>query len=126
MKTIITRPDSGMKLSCIALTDPLHAAVVEAAQSAESIAPKRCSLPSMLAPARCSSGLPAASCHWITATPAASITSIATNSARPWRMSRAIRPKVMQKAAGISRITSVCTTSDTMVGFSNGCAAFTP
>ncbi len=61
MLTIITSPESGMKLSCIASTEPFEAAVVEAAQSADRVAPKRCSLPSMLAPARPRSGLPAAS-----------------------------------------------------------------
>ena len=60
MNTIITRPDSGMKLSCIALTDPFDAAVVDAAQSDDSIAPKRCSLPSMFAPSP-RAGLPATS-----------------------------------------------------------------
>lgn len=39
-----------MKLSCIALTEPFEAAVVEAAHSEDSIAPKRASLPSIFAP----------------------------------------------------------------------------
>ena len=40
-----------MKESCIELTEPLEAAVVAAAQSAELAMPKRTSLPSMLPPA---------------------------------------------------------------------------
>ena len=59
-------PPSGMKLSCMALTAPHDAAVVITAKSAESGAPKRTSLPSMLPPAlstpsAASSGLPPAS-----------------------------------------------------------------
>ena len=42
------------------MTEPFEAAVVEAAQSADSIAPKRCSFPSMLAPSP-RAGLPATS-----------------------------------------------------------------
>ena len=39
---------SGVKLSCMALTEPLEAAVVATAHSAELPTPKRTSLPSML------------------------------------------------------------------------------
>ena len=45
-----TRPPSGVNESCIALTAPLEAAVVAAANSAECAMPKRDSLPSMLPP----------------------------------------------------------------------------
>ena len=45
-----TRPPSGVKESCIALTDPLEAAQVAVAQLAEPVMPKRTSLPSMLPP----------------------------------------------------------------------------
>ena len=51
MLDIITRPDSGMKLSCIALTAPSEEAVVTVANSADWPMPKRTSLPSMLPPA---------------------------------------------------------------------------
>ena len=66
MLSISASPDSGMKLSCMALTEPFEAAVVASAQSAESAAPKRTSLPSMLPAAwsigsDASSGLPAVS-----------------------------------------------------------------
>ena len=47
-----TKPPSGVKLSCMALTAPHEAAVVIAANSAEAAMPKRTSLPSMLPPAR--------------------------------------------------------------------------
>ena len=50
MLTSGTRPPSGMKLSCMALTAPQEAAVVTTAKSAESAGPKRTSLPSMLPP----------------------------------------------------------------------------
>ena len=58
-----TRPPSGVNESCIELTDPLEAAVVAAAHSAELAMPKRVSLPSMLpaaasTPSRASAGLP--------------------------------------------------------------------
>ena len=45
------KPPSGVKESCIELTEPLEAAVVAVAQSAEFTTPKRVSLPSMLPPA---------------------------------------------------------------------------
>ncbi len=44
------KPPSGMKESCIALTDPLDAAVVAVAQSAEPTGPLRASFPSMFPP----------------------------------------------------------------------------
>ena len=44
-----TMPPSGVKLSCMALTEPLEAAVVATAQRLELAMPKRTSLPSMLA-----------------------------------------------------------------------------
>ena len=50
MRTIGTRPPSGVNESCIAFTEPLEADVVAVAQSAELTTPKRVSLPSMLAP----------------------------------------------------------------------------
>ena len=43
-----TRPPSGVKLSCIALTAPHEASVVTVANSADVGTPKRVSLPSML------------------------------------------------------------------------------
>ena len=45
-------PPSGVKLSCIELTEPLDAAVVVTAHRLELAMPKRTSLPSMLAPVR--------------------------------------------------------------------------
>ena len=51
MSHIGTRPPSGVKLSCMALTEPLDAAVVADAQMAELTMPKRVSFPSMLPPA---------------------------------------------------------------------------
>ena len=45
-----TSPPSGVNESCIALTEPLEAAVVAVAHSAELAMPKRTSLPSMLPP----------------------------------------------------------------------------
>lgn len=125
MKNSIANPDSGMKLSCIALTDPFEAAVVDAAHSDDSIAPNRCSLPSILAPGP-SNGLPATSAQWITASPARNITAIAAKIARPCLRSPAMRPNKKQNAMGISRIDRLCTVFDAMVGFSNGCAGLTP
>ena len=43
-------PPAGVKLSCIALTEPFDVAVVEAAHSAEALGPNRDSLPSMFPP----------------------------------------------------------------------------
>ena len=42
-------PPSGVKLSCMALTEPFEAAVVATAHRLELAMPKRTSLPSMLA-----------------------------------------------------------------------------
>ena len=42
-------PPSGVKLSCIALTEPFEASVVATAHRLELAMPKRTSLPSMLA-----------------------------------------------------------------------------
>jgi hypothetical protein len=54
MSTIGIIPPSGVKLSCMALTEPLEAAVVVTAHSADADSPNRTSLPSMLPPAcRC-------------------------------------------------------------------------
>ena len=47
MPTSGIRPPSGVSESCIALTEPLDVTVVVTAQSAESPAPKRTSLPSI-------------------------------------------------------------------------------
>ena len=43
-------PPSGVKLSCIELTDPFDVPVVEPAQSPDAAGPKRTSLPSMFPP----------------------------------------------------------------------------
>ena len=87
-----TRPPSGVNESCIALTEPLEAAVVAVAHSAELAMPKRVSLPSMLAPAcsalgvsgrrraACSAGLPACSAP----THSASSTTNTASSRREW------------------------------------------
>ena len=48
INTMGTMPPIGVKLSCMALTEPFEAAVVNAAHSDESVTPKRVSLPSML------------------------------------------------------------------------------
>ena len=50
MLAIRTKPESGMKLSCIELTAPSEEAVVTVANSADCPTPKRTSLPSMLPP----------------------------------------------------------------------------
>ena len=50
MLTSGTKPPSGVKLSCIALTAPHEVSVVTVAHSAELTMPKRTSLPSMLPP----------------------------------------------------------------------------
>ena len=44
-------PPSGVKLSCIELTEPLDVPVVDAAHRPEAAGPKRTSLPSMFPPA---------------------------------------------------------------------------
>ena len=94
-----------MKESCIALTEPLDAAVVAVAQSAELTTPKRTSLPSMLPPrlvALCtwstpnaaSAGLPLCSAQTVTATSTTKMMVIAARMAQPWRVSPTILPKV--------------------------------
>ncbi len=131
-----TRPPSGVKLSCIALTEPFEAAVVATAQSALFVMPKRVSLPSMLppawsaletrsAPAPESAGLPACSAATVAKSSGTKITSIAASTAQPWRRSPTSRPKVKQSAAGMSRIASTSRKFDSGVGFSNGCAELT-
>jgi hypothetical protein len=46
MLTIATMPVSGLRLSCMALTEPLEAAVVVTDHSTVPVVPKRLSLPS--------------------------------------------------------------------------------
>ena len=43
-------PPSGVKLSCIELTDPFEVPVVDAAHKPDAAGPKRTSLPSMFPP----------------------------------------------------------------------------
>ena len=50
IRNIGTMPPSGVYESCMELTEPLDAAVVAVAHSAEFAMPKRASLPSMLPP----------------------------------------------------------------------------
>ena len=94
-----TRPPSGVKLSCIALTAPHEASVVTVAYSAEAATPKRASLPSML-PSDCctgrpaNAGLPCASKWYAATTPAKNRIAIAPQIAQPCFWSRAMRPYV--------------------------------
>ncbi|MNN22878.1 hypothetical protein D3C81_1362560 [compost metagenome] len=46
MLTMATMPVSGLRLSCMALTEPLDAAVVVTVHNTEPVVPKRLSLPS--------------------------------------------------------------------------------
>ena len=100
-----TRPPSGVKESCIALTEPFEAPVVAVAQMAELTMPKRTSFPSMLPPAwsalaRLSTprasirGLPCCSAHTATPTPTTRMIIMAASTAHPWRVSPTILPKV--------------------------------
>ena len=116
MSHIGTSPPSGVKLSCIAFTEPFEAAVVAVAQSADDATPKRTSLPSMLpgrsgrlrAAAR--SGLPRCSAdaqssegrhHDARSSPRTA----PSRAAADFTMA----PKVKQSAAGMSRIASSST-----------------
>ena len=76
------RPPSGVNESCIAFTEPLDAAVVAVAQIAESVMPKRTSLPSMFCSIP-SSGLPARSDSRHTARKPMNTTVMAASSAQP-------------------------------------------
>ncbi len=99
MSHIGTRPPSGVKESCIALTEPFDAAVVAAAQSAEFAIPNRTSLPSMLPPdgsigSDASAGLPACSCETQSHKSGRKMTNIAARRAQPCRVSPTILPNV--------------------------------
>ena len=98
-----TSPPSGVSESCMALTEPVVAAVVVATNSAVSAMPKRSSLPSMLppgwvalicwsAPAAVSSGLPACSAVNTSARKPTNITRQAPNSTQPWRRRSSMEP----------------------------------
>jgi hypothetical protein len=89
-----TSPPSGVKLSCMALTEPLEAAVVAVAHSALLVMPKRTSLPSMLppeqtsetawsTPSAVSAGLPACSKATVAKSSGMKMASIAASTAQP-------------------------------------------
>ena len=110
-------PPSGVKLSCIALTEPLDAAVVAVAHRALCVIPKRVSLPSMLPPAASAlawastpsavrRGLPACSAASVANTSGTKITTIAAKIAHPCRRSLTTAPNEKQSAAGINKIAS--------------------
>ena len=93
-----TPPPSGVKLSCIELTEPLDVPVVDAAQRPEAAGPKRTSLPSMFPPAcsdvtawsapRSSSrGLPLPSRPMAASDMPSQMMNMMANTARPWRLS---------------------------------------
>ena len=100
--------------------------------------PKRASLPSMLppawpslalrstAPALASCGVPSCS---LTAMADSAITSrmnMDRKIARPWRVFFTPMPKVKQHATGISRMLVISSRLVKALGFSYGCAEFTP
>ena len=100
-----TSPPSGVKESCIELTEPFDADVVAVAHSAELTMPKRASLPSMLPPGcvtlaawstprPASTGLPRLSAHAQSASRATKTIVIAASTAQPCRVSFTIAPNV--------------------------------
>ena len=123
-----TRPAIGWRLSCIEMTAPVDVPVVMEANSADTPAPKRTSLPSRLPSAWSTpagnSPLPAASrCIAKTAPPTSTI-AMAAKIAQPWRRSPAYRPKVNVSANGTASIRIISTRLVRGVGFSNGWAEF--
>src|SRR5437764_15223878 len=107
MSHIGTRPPRGENESCIELTEPLEAAVVAEAQTAEFTMPRRVSFPSMFPPgctsdAVCwipslaSAGLRACSADAHITISGTRITTIAARSAHPGRLSPTIFQTLQQ------------------------------
>ena len=137
INTMGTMPPIGVKLSCMALTEPFEAAVVNAAHSDESVTPKRVSLPSMLppdcplapmytCPSAASWGVPICSNTAMATSAPTSKMNMAANTARPWRRSMTKRPKLNTHATGMSSSDRHCTRLVRGVGFSSALAEFTP
>ncbi len=135
ISNIGTSPPSGVKESCIELTEPFEAAVVASprAPSWRCRSAPPCP-PCCRRPARRSQPAPRRAGRRPGCRPArrrrrrraaARRSVIAASTAQPWRVSPTILPKVKQSAAGISRIASTSRKFDSGVGFSNGCAELT-
>ena len=125
-----TRPPSGVKLSCIALTEPLEAAVVAVAQSAELAMPKRDLLALHVAGggvdrrAARASGLPARSAPVERRrSRARNRTAIAAKIAQPWRLSpHHAGRRCSRTPPGSAGSTSISRKFESGVGFSKGWA----
>src|SRR6202451_1447124 len=85
-------PPSGVKESCMELTQPQLVSVVTVANNAELATPKRTSLPSMFPPGcvalavwsiPCSNGLPLDSAEYVAVIPTTNNTAIAAHTAHP-------------------------------------------
>ena len=103
-----TRPPSGVRLSCIALTAPVLVPVVTAAHRPPPAAPNRISLPSMFPspwsrPAG-NSGLAPDSARMPATAATAKMPAIAANTAQPWRRLPASTPNVAVSENGMTRI----------------------
>ena len=135
MFTSGTAPPSGVKLSCMALYDPVAPFEVVTAASTEPAMPNRVSLPSMLPPG-CSAdatvsapraairALPRCSARSHARRPPTKSVNITQKSIQPWRGRPTIRPNVCVKAAGTTAIASSVIRFVSGVGFAKGCAPF--
>ena len=126
MSHIGTSPPSGVKLSCMAFTEPFEAAVVTVAHSADD-GDAKADLLALHVPGRLvhaeaerSSGLPPCSADAQSEQQRNDERDHRANSTQPCRRDRTMAPKVKQSAAGMSRMASSSTKLLSGVGFSNG------
>ena len=124
--------DSGMKLSCMALTAPSEEAVATSANSADWR--RRNAPPCLPCCRRLLQSRAVVDVAWRQGRIGAGFRSIDAgdagqeqhrhdaNSAHPWRSSPTMRPKVLVSAAPSRKISSISTRFVSAVGFSNGCA----
>ena len=102
-----TMPPIGVKLSCMALTEPFEAADGQVYMGA-------------------SWGVPICSNTAMATSAPTSKMNMAANTARPWRRSMTKRPKLNTHATGMSSSDRDCTRLVRGVGFSSALAEFTP
>ena len=129
IRNMVIMPPRGVRESCIALTEPLLAAVVAAAHKELPPTPKRVSFPSMLPPRDATlsqDGAPKISAQLRPTSAATKITVITIRIVFPCRVSLTAFPKVKHRAAGISSKQSASITLDSGVAFSYGNAELTP
>jgi len=114
-------PANGERLSCMAFTEPLEAAVVMVDHNTLLVMPSRASFPSINGIFPKMPFVPYSEINDIVR-PAARSMNIVRNTVQPCLVDLIIFPYVKVNAAGISRMASISKKLLKGVGFSNGCA----